>query len=105
MAEKIYTIMDFEFRMDKIQNTHFHQNPEIIYVLEGSVEVEVEFEKYELGKGEILLINANKRHALRETDGELLLALFHINFTMLSESMGTNRILFWCNFAEDRNDA
>lgn len=105
MADKIYTIMDFEFRMDKIQNTHFHQNPEIIYVLEGSVEVEVESEKYRLEKGEILLVNANKRHALRETGGELFLALFHINFTMLSESMGTNRILFWCNSAEDRNDA
>lgn len=105
MMNKIHSIMDFEFRMDKVQTTHFHQNPEIIYVLDGSVEAEVESEKYTIEKGDVLLINANKRHSLRVTSGDLLLAQFYINFTMLAESMGTNRILFWCNSAEDKNDA
>ena len=31
MRDKIHSIMDFEFRMDKIQNMHFHQTPEIVY--------------------------------------------------------------------------
>ena len=105
MRDKIHSIMDFEFRMDKIQNMHFHQTPEIVYVLDGAVEVEVENEKYRLEKGDILLVNANKRHSVRQVEGELLLAQFYINFTLLSEAMGTNRILFWCNSAADRNDA
>ena len=45
MRDKIHSIMDFEFRMDKIQNMHFHQTPEIVYVLDGAVEVEVEREQ------------------------------------------------------------
>ena len=74
-------------------------------MLDGAVEVEVENEKYRLEKGDILLVNANKRHSVRQVEGELLLAQFYINFTLLSEAMGTNRILFWCNSAADRNDA
>lgn len=41
MRDKIHSIMDFEFRMDKIQNMHFHQTPEIVYVLDGAVEGEL----------------------------------------------------------------
>ena len=40
--ENIRSVMDFEFDTRKIQNTHFHQNPEIIYVLEGALELEIE---------------------------------------------------------------
>ena len=65
--ENIRSVMDFEFDTRKIQNTHFHQNPEIIYVLEGALELEIESETQELQKGEFLLVNANKRHSLRET--------------------------------------
>ena len=38
--ENMRTVMDFEFDTRKIQNTHFHQNPEIIYVLEGGLELD-----------------------------------------------------------------
>lgn len=101
----MHAVMDFDFDTQKTQSTHFHQNLEIIYVLDGNVEVQIESEKYELAKGEFLLVNANKRHSLRETKGELLLACFRINFTVLAEYLGTNQILFWCNSGADKNEA
>lgn len=97
--------MDFEFDTRKIQNTHFHQAPEIIYVLEGALEMEIESETQELEKGEFLLVNANKRHALRETKKDLLLVSIRINFSILVEYLGTNQILFWCNSAADKSEA
>lgn len=97
--------MNFEFDTRKIQNTHFHQDPEIIYVLEGALELEIESETQELGKGEFLLVNANKRHSYRETKKELLLVSIQMDFSILVEYLGTNQILFWCNSAADKSEA
>ena len=102
--ETMHSIMDFEFDTRKTQSTHFHQNLEIIYVLEGALEIEIETETYQMEKGDFLLINANKRHALHETKGELLIASFRINFSMLIDYMGTNQLLFWCNTVADRSE-
>ncbi|MBS6196623.1 MAG: helix-turn-helix domain-containing protein [Clostridiales bacterium] len=99
------TMMDFEFETRKVQNTHFHQNMELLYVLEGGVEIRLESERYELGKGDILLINANKRHSVRETKKELLMVSFRINFSLLAEYLETDRIFFLCNTAADRQNA
>ena len=101
----MHEVMDFDFDTRKVQETHFHQNLEIIYVLDGAAEIQIETEKYELKKGEFLLVNANKRHSLAETEGELLIAGFRINFTKLAEYLGTNQILFWCNSGADKNEA
>lgn len=103
--ENIRSVMDFEFDTRKIQNTHFHQNPEIIYVLEGALELEIESETQELQKGEFLLVNANKRHSLRETRKDLLIVSIQMNFSILVEYLGTNQILFWCNSAADKSEA
>ena len=101
----MHEVMDFDFDTRKVQETHFHKNLEILYVLDGAAEIQIETEKYELKKGEFLLVNANKRHSLAETDGELLIAGFRINFTKLAEYLGTNQILFWCNSGADKNEA
>ena len=103
--ENMRTVMDFEFDTRKIQNTHFHQNPEIIYVLEGGLELEIESETLDLEKGEFLLVNANKRHSYRETKKDLLLACIKMDFSILVEYLGTNQILFWCNSAADKSEA
>ncbi len=54
--DNMRTIMDFEFDTSEVQNTHFHQNLEIVYVLEGSVEVQIEPETYNLKKGDFYLL-------------------------------------------------
>ena len=97
--------MDFEFDTREVQSTHFHQNLEIVYVLEGGVEIQIESETYNLDKGDFLLVNANKRHSLRSTKEEVLIASFRINFSMLVEYMGTNQLLFWCNTTADKSES
>jgi|GEM_PF-6935921 len=37
-------LMDFEFTIDRNKTLHFHQNIELLYVLEGHLEMEVEDE-------------------------------------------------------------
>ena len=60
----MHEVMDFDFDTRKVQETHFHQNLEILYVLDGAAEIQIETEKYELKKGEFLLVEANKRYSL-----------------------------------------
>ena len=103
--DNMRTIMDFEFDTREVQSTHFHQNLEIVYVLEGGVEIQIESETYNLDKGDFLLVNANKRHSLRSTKEEVLIASFRINFSMLVEYMGTNQLLFWCNTTADKSES
>ena len=103
--DNMRTIMDFEFDTREVQSTHFHQNLEIVYVLEGGVEIQIESETYNLDKGDFLLVNANKRHSLRSTKEEVLIASFRISFSMLVEYMGTNQLLFWCNTTADKSES
>lgn len=98
-------IMDFRFETRKLQSTQFHQEPEIVYVLEGAMEIKVEDDSYKLDKGDFLLINANKHHEYREIKANLLIASFKINYAMLADIMQTSQLLFWCNTVADRNDA
>lgn len=102
--ELTHMIMDFEFDTQKTQPAHFHQEIELVYVLDGGIHIQIESEAYELNKGDYVLINANKRHSIREKDGELLLVCFRIHYAMLSEYMGTNQLLFWCNTAVDKSE-
>jgi beta-xylosidase/AraC-like DNA-binding protein len=97
-------IMDFDFVTKTVQDTHFHQNMEIVYILDGEMEIQIETETYHLKKGDYLLINANKRHSYKEIAGELLAASFWIDYSMLSEYLETNQLLFWCNTAADKSD-
>ena len=54
--------MDFEFDTKKVQNTHFHQDlGDTVCGWMAGLKSKIESEKYELGKGDFLLINANKR--------------------------------------------
>lgn len=55
---------------------HWHNKIEIIFVLEGTVNVNLGSETYFLQEQDIILVNANELHSVRRTkDKNLLLAL------------------------------
>ena len=96
--------MQFHFITKGEISTHYHQNPELFYVLTGKLDVQIDDKKYLLQKGDILLINANKRHLMIGSDA-LLGARFEIDFHLLAEEMGTMQLMFWCNTVADKNEA
>ncbi len=98
------TIMDFDFQDKRIINEHFHQNPELLYVLEGSVILKVGNEEYKMKQEDFIIINSNKRHSCY-SEGEVLTASLHINYNILSSYMDMNKVTVYCNTTNDRNDA
>lgn len=97
-------LMQFYFITAPEISNHYHQNPEFFYVLEGNLEVKIDDQVFYMKSGDIVLINANKRHWVRGDD-KLLAARFEIDFHQMSEYMGTMQLLFWCNTIADKNEA
>ncbi len=83
---------------------HYHQNIDLLYVLEGSVQVVIDDKCYELKPEDMVLINSNKRHKF-ENSGGLLAIRFAIDYYLLSQTIGTTQMLFLCNSAVDKNSA
>lgn len=85
-------------------STHYHQNPEVFYVLTGELKVQIDETTFLMKQGDILLINANKRHTMNGNE-ELLGARFDLDFHLLAEYMESMQLLFWCNSVADKNAA
>lgn len=97
-------LMQFHFITSSEISTHYHQNPELFYILTGELEIGIDDQRFLMKKGDIFLVNANKRHKMVGNE-ELLGARFEINFHVLAEAMGSMQLLFWCNSVVDKNDA
>lgn len=101
---KYENIVNCQFLTQKNVTMHFHQDIEILYILEGSLEVCFEEQKYFLEKEEFLLINSNVRHEYH-TDKELLIGSVFIDYTMLTEIFNGEQILFLCNSAQEHTES
>ena len=97
-------LMQFHFIAQAETATHYHQNPEMFYVLRGNLDIKIDDKIYKMQSGDIVLINANKRHTVIGNE-ELLGARFEMYFHLLAEYMGSMQLLFWCNTVADRNHA
>ncbi len=97
-------IMTFEFKIEKRESTHFHQNIEIFCVLEGKAALTVGDRTFNAQSGDIIIINSNKRHAYESAE-DVLIGRFEIDFAALCHIMNTNQVLFWCNSVINKNSA
>ena len=68
---KYENIVKCQFSTKTEREMHFHQDIEILYVLDGSLEVEYEDGTHFLNTDQFILVNSNVRHAYH-TEGELL---------------------------------
>lgn len=97
-------LIQFHFITNAEVPTHYHQNPEVFYVLTGELKVQIDETTFLMKQGDIILINANKRHTMNGNE-ELLGARFEIDFHLLAEYMESMQLLFWCNSVADKNAA
>lgn len=96
-------LINFEFETKQSQDTHFHQNLELLYLLEGVAELQIENLKYQMNRGDFVLINSNKKHSFR-SEGQVLYVEYEVDYGILAEYMESNQLLFWCNTMADKND-
>lgn len=99
MMEKNYMqsdeIVEFEFIEEQNIQPHDHENPEILFVLEGELHVKTDQQEYKLSNENFLLINADRFHSY-SAKRNLLAVRFQISMAKLRELLHKNTILFWC---------
>jgi beta-xylosidase/AraC-like DNA-binding protein len=99
--EKIIT---YNIMNKQKEETHFHQDVELIYVLEGEMELKVEGDTFYLKQDDVVVVNPNKKHSYKCSE-DILMASFYISFQSLSNFLESSLILFWCNSTIDKDDS
>ncbi len=80
-----------------------HAEIELLFVLEGSLDVCVEQKTSHLKTEDILVINANKRHMLQSAENTLVMRLL-INYQMACEAFQSQEVIFWCDSSCSESD-
>ncbi len=98
------SIVTCQFSTKPNKEMHFHQDIEIIYVLDGVLEVIFEKEEKLLKTDEFLLVNTNVRHCYR-SKGEVLVGSIFIDYIQLMGMFGGGSVYFLCNSAEEKSES
>ena len=85
------------------EREHFHQDIELIYILEGSMDVFIADQTTHMQAEDILVINANKKHSFRASDN-ILFASLNINYQLVSDIFQSVNVIFWCDSTKGANE-
>ena len=85
------------------EQEHFHQDIELIYILEGCMDVVMGEQTTRMEPEDILVINANKRHCLK-ADADILFAQFSIQYHLISSVFQNSDVIFWCDSTKEESD-
>lgn len=85
--------MERHFKQEKLkievlnireEREHFHQDIELLFVLEGTLDVAMGEQTTHMQPEDILVINANKRHCLKGSP-DILFARLYITYQLVSD--------------------
>ncbi len=97
-------IISLNITVKKKENTHFHDDIELFYVLEGMAVLTVEDEIFSMNQEDFVIINSGKWHAYTASE-DILLGIFTISYSMLSDMINRSFLIYWCNSVIDKSEA
>ena len=74
------------FRTDTVENAHLHQEIEFLYVIEGTLQIQLFDQHYILKPEDFLMINSNHRHSWTGT-GSTAVCILHFDHSMMAENL------------------
>ncbi len=89
-------LMILEFSNQSVEKRHQHENFELLYVLEGSITLNLEQETYRLRSEDMIIVNYNRQHSY-SVDDNTLVARFLISYSKMKEFLESETLFFWCN--------
>ncbi len=93
-----------KLRIDVLNTTeereHFHQDIELLYVLEGKMDVTIGEQVTHMEREDILVINANKKHKISASQ-DILFARLFITYQLVSDIFQSVDIIFWCDSTKE----
>ncbi len=82
------------------EKEHFHQDIELVFVLEGELDIFIGGQKIHMEADDVFLINAAKHHAFKSS-GNILYAKISIVYAIFSDVLGNLNVTFWCDSTRD----
>ena len=82
---------------------HFHHDIELIYILEGSLDIEFPDRTVFMQSEDVFVINANKKHMLKGSSNLLYMQLM-ISYALFSDMFNSADIIFWCDSTKDESE-
>lgn len=82
---------------------HFHQDIELLYVLEGKLDVVIGEQTTHMKENDVLVVNANKKHALSGSENVLYMQIM-ISYNLVSDVLKSIDIIFWCDSTKDESE-
>lgn len=95
------SIVELEFIEQQNMTLHAHENPEILFVLEGKLQVKTDQQEYLLGNEDFVLINANRSHSYMAKN-KILAIRYQISMEKLNEILSQKGVIFWCCSVRER---
>ena len=89
-------LMETEFLIEPEKLIHYHEDIELLYLMSGKINVNIEEREVNLQEGDIVLINANMRHACSTSEDSLIFRML-ISSYRVTQLTGRNPVVFWMN--------
>lgn len=89
---------DFTLVVESMEDCgeHFHQDIELLFVLEGQADICTENREVNLKTGDIYVINPNVKHSVK-TSGDALMMCLMVRCQIIANKTGWEEIRFWCD--------
>ena len=82
---------------------HFHQDIELLYVLEGKLDVTIGEQTTHMKENDVFVVNANKKHMLSGSEDILYMQIL-ISYNLVSDVFQSIDVIFWCDSTKDESD-
>lgn len=86
------------------EKEHFHQDIELIYVLQGKIDIFMDNRKLTLKEEDVLLINANRHHSM-QSNGDVLYVKLTILYDLFSDVLNNYDMIFVCDSSQNIDPA
>jgi len=97
-------LIELEFIVHPETKIHYHDNFELLYVLNGSISLNIEEEISVLNPKDLVIVNHNRKHSYTGSE-DLFIARFIISYSKIRELLSSDTILFWCNSTLEKSES
>ena len=91
------------FLSGNMQAEHMHQEIELIYVVEGEIELKLLDQRFVMRSNDCIVVNSNHRHQWRALE-KVCLCVLHVDYKFLMDYVGKPLLIFYCNSTQEADN-
>lgn len=98
------SLMNIEFITESEAKIHYHENFELLYILNGTVTLTIEEDNYFLKSKDLVIVNHNRNHSYSGSKVIFVVRII-ISYSKVRELLSNDMALFWCNSSIEKGES